>query len=79
MKTLEAAMEVELVDHAPVLFRQGEEIRRVPRERFAALAAAGEVDLDTTVFDATVTRLGDVRCGRWETRAGDAWHQRAFF
>lgn len=79
MKMLEAAMGVELVDHAPVLFRQGDEIRRVPRERFAALAAAGEVDLDTTVFDATVTRLGDVRCGRWETRAGDAWHQRAFF
>ena len=76
---LEQQMEVELADHAPVLFRRGSTIERVPRDQFATLAAQGTVDLDTTVFDNTLTTVGDVRAGRWETRLGNAWHARAFF
>ena len=79
MKVLERDLGVELVNHTPVLFRQGAAIVRVPREEFAELATAGDVDPETTVFDNSVTSLGDVRAGRWETRAGDSWHARAFF
>ena len=79
MKTLQQELGVELVDHAPVLFRRGDEIARVAREEFLALVADGEVSLDTTVFDNTLTRLGDVRDGRWETNAARTWHGRAFF
>lgn len=78
-QALEQQIGVELADHAPVLFRRGATIERVPRDQFATLAAAGAVDLDTTVFDNTLTSVGDVRAGRWETRLGDAWHARAFF
>ena len=62
-----------------MLFRKGQQIERVPRERFAELAAAGEVGLDTVVFDNTIQHVGDLRSGRWEVRAADAWHARAFF
>lgn len=79
MKTLQDEIGVELVNHAPVLFRQGGEIARVGREEFAELAQAGEVGPDTTVFDNTLTSLGDVRAGRWEVPASNAWHARAFF
>ena len=79
MKTLQQELGVELVDHAPVLFRRGDEIARVAREEFLALVADGEVSLDTTVFDNTLTRLGDVRDGCWETNAARTWHGRAFF
>ena len=79
MKALQEELGVELVDHAPVLFRRGEEIARVPREAFAALAEAGEVGPGTTVFDNTLTTLGDVRAGRWEVPASASWHARAFF
>ena len=79
MKQLEQELGVELVNHAPVVFRAGGEIRRVRRDQFAALASAGEVDPRTTVFDNSLTRLGDVRAGRWETPAANAWHARAFF
>ena len=79
MKTLQQELGVELVDHAPVLFRRGDEIARVAREEFLAFVADGEVSLDTTVFDNTLTRLGDVRDGRWETNAARTWHGRAFF
>ena len=34
---------------------------------------------DTTVFNNTLTSLGDVRAGRWEVPASDSWHARAFF
>ena len=76
---LEQQMGVELADHAPVLFRRGPTIERVPRHEFAELAAAGTVDLETTVFDNTVTSVGEVRAGRWETPLANAWHARAFF
>ncbi len=79
MKALQQEIGVELVNHAPVLFRQGESIARVPRDAFARLAEAGDVGLDTTVFNNTLTSLGDVRDGRWEVAAGDSWHGRAFF
>ena len=78
MKGLEQRIGVELVNHAPVVFRHDEEIKRVPRDEFAALASSGAVDAETTVFDNTLTRLGDVRAGRWETRMADSWHGRAF-
>ncbi len=79
MGQLQSALGVELTDNAPVLFREGDRIERVPRERFAELAASGKVGPDTVVFDNTVQKVGDIREGRWEVRAADAWHARAFF
>jgi hypothetical protein len=79
MGQLQSALGVELTDNAPVLFRRGDRIDRVPRDRFAELAETGDVALDTIVFDNTVESVGDLRAGRWEVRAADAWHARAFF
>ena len=62
-QSLEQQMEVELADYAPVLFRRGSTIERVPRDQFATLAAQGTIDLDTTVFDNTLTTVGDVQGG----------------
>jgi hypothetical protein len=79
MGRLQAVLGVELVENGPVLYRSGERIERVSRDRFADLASKGEVNLDTVVFDNTLVRVGDLRAGRWEVRAADAWHARAFF
>ena len=67
---LEQEIGIELVNHAPVVFRQGSAIERVPRDQFAELAAAGNVDFETTVFDNTLTRLGDLRGGPVGDTAG---------
>lgn len=75
---LERALSVQLLDHGPVLFRRGDAIERLPRPDFAALARKGEVSSDTVVFDNTLTRVGELREGRWETPARAAWHARAF-
>ena len=79
MRQLEGALGVELVNNGPVLYREGNVIERVSRERFAELAAAGTVGPNTRVFDNTLTRVGDLVAGRWEVKAADAWHARAFF
>ncbi len=79
VQRLERSFGVTLADRGPVLFRRDVAIERVSRGRFADLASAGEVSLDTPVFDNTLTTVGEVRAGRWETPARDAWHARAFF
>jgi hypothetical protein len=79
MQQLESVLDLELVNNAPVLYREGEAIARVSRERFAELAASGTVGLNTRVFDNTLTRVGDLLAGKWEVKASDAWHARAFF
>jgi hypothetical protein len=79
LTSLEARIGVPLTDHGPVLFRDTSGVRRVERPEFARLAREGTVTRDTVVFDNTLTRLADLRAGRWEVPARDAWHQRAFF
>jgi hypothetical protein len=79
IRGLEGALGVTLVDHAPVIFREGGAIRRVPRDEFAALARDGKVTPDTVVFDNTISRLAALRSGGWEGPASASWHGRAFF
>ncbi len=79
IKALEAELNTTLVDHSPVLFREGEAIRRVSRQEFAELATGGGVNTDTLVFNNSLTTVGQVRAGEWEVRAADSWHGEAFF
>lgn len=75
MQQLETVLGLELVNNGPVLYREGDEIERVSRERFSELAASGTIGPNTRVFDNTLTRVGDLVAGKWEVRAADAWHK----
>ena len=79
IQRLEKVIGVTLADRGPVLFRRGDAIERVSRVRFADLAGVGDVSPETHVFDNTLTTVGDVRAGRWEIPAREAWHGQAFF
>jgi hypothetical protein len=79
MQQLESVLGVELVNNAPVLYREGNAIQRVSRERFTELAASGTVGPTTRVFDNTLSRVGDLQAGKWEVKAAESWHARAFF
>ncbi len=79
IKVLQQAIGVDLVDHAPILFRRGDVVGRVSREEFAQLVEDGEVDLETTVFNNTLTQIGQVRNGQWEVAVSKSWHAQAFF
>ena len=79
MKELGRELGMTFLDQAPVFYRDGQEIRRASRADFKLLAEGGEVGLDTTVFDNSVTRLTQLEAGEWEKPAGASWHRRAFF
>jgi len=49
---------------------------QLQRRDFRKMAARGEVDGGTIVFDLAVQRLGDVRTGGWELPAASSWHAR---
>jgi hypothetical protein len=36
-------------------------------------------DLETTVFDNSITHLDQLAAGKWEEPAGANWHRRAVF
>lgn len=79
LRTWEREHGVALLDNAPVLYRDGDTIRRLSRPAFQALADDGTVTPETVVFDNTVQDVGAVRAGHWETPARAAWHGRVFF
>ncbi|MFO7588990.1 MAG: hypothetical protein R6X22_13125 [Gemmatimonadota bacterium] len=77
LRRLESDLGTSMLDASPVWFRDGSgTIRAVPREAFREMAGRGEVGPDTTVFDLTVARLGDLRAGRMEKPARESWHAR---
>ncbi len=79
LRGLEQRLGVSLLENAPVLYKDEQTIRRVPRPEFAALAERGAVTPETIVFDNSVVTVGAVRHGKWETPARASWHGRAYF
>ncbi len=79
MRGLERHLATSIVDNTPIWFRDTQGVQRVGRGAFKALAETGHVSPSTTVFDNTVTSVGQVRRGEWERPAAESWHGRAFF
>jgi hypothetical protein len=78
LKELQKLVGLQIVDAPDVCFRDELGVKCVTRARFDELAQKSEVTAATTVFDNTLSRLGDLRSGNWERQARDAWHARAF-
>ena len=70
---------VTLIDHAPVWFRDGTEIRALSRAEFGALEADRGIGPDVPVFDTSLTRVEQARTGLLERPATETWHGQAFF
>ena len=76
LKSLESRLGRSMVTSGLIFFRdKNGTVQSVDRERFAALGAEGKISPDTTVFDPTVTTLGEWRA-RFELHAADSWHAR---
>ena len=70
---------VTFVDHAPVWYREGGEVRTVPRAEFRTLASRGAVGPADPVFDTSLTRISQARDGSLERPASETWHGPVFF
>lgn len=76
LRDLGTELGLDLLDSMPVWFRDASgQVRSISRPHFADLASKGDVSASTLVFDLTLTRLGDLRAGRFETSADSAWHR----
>lgn len=79
LKDFESEHGVRLTDHIDVYYRGAAgAVARSSRTDFGRLAREGVVDLDTVVFDSTITRKSEIESG-FEVPAGAAWHRRAFW
>ncbi len=81
LRSLESELETQIVGGAPIWFRDAtasDEVRRIARADFKRLAEEGSVSGDTIVFDLSITRVGELRDGKWERPAREGWHRRYF-
>ena len=79
MQQLESVLGLELINNRPVSIVKAMPSCASRATGFAELAAAGTVGPNTRVFDNTLTRVGDLHAGKWEVKAAESWHARAFF
>ena len=56
-----------------VFYKDGEEIKVVGRGEFKRLAKEGIVNVETMVFDNSITTLGELR-DNWLITAANSWH-----
>lgn len=78
VRALRADPGVDFLDTTRIWWREGDAIRSASRAEFRALAERGAVGEETMVFDTTADRIGSIRSGGWERRAGASWHAGAF-
>jgi len=79
IKEIEKRFDVDAFDRSLVFFRDGGgKLITAPRPDFKEMVHQGHVTAETPVFDTTITTVGDLRNGRFETTFGKSWHARAF-
>lgn len=75
LQDVEKGIGTTMVGGGLVHFRDaGGMVHCVTRTDFAVMAQDGDVGRETTVFDLTVTTVGEYRA-RFEARAADTWHR----
>ena len=75
LKELEQQTGTSLLSREHVYYRGSDgEVRSVTRDEFARLSAEGRIGPDTTVFDTSITSLGELR-QRFELPAAGSWHK----
>ena len=78
LRTLGSDLGLSLIDHSLIWFREAKAVRTVSRSIFKALAEEGVVGPSTSVFDTTLTTVGQAREDLLERVAQDTWHGRTF-
>jgi hypothetical protein len=76
---LEAETGMKLVDRMVIHYRDASgAVQSVSRMDFAALVKSGAANAETHVFDTTVSRIEDLRAGKFETPVKSTWLASAF-
>jgi hypothetical protein len=74
LKALQPELGANVVTSGLVYYRDRDgHLQSVTRDEFSDLAAKGEINGDTEVYDLSVTSLNEWR-SRFRSRAADSWH-----
>ncbi|MBB5395698.1 ABC transporter ATPase [Mucilaginibacter sp. AK015] len=77
MKKLEQQFGISLFDRFNLAYRDGEEIRSVPRHQFEELLKTGRITTETIVFNNLAQNLTELQT-KWEVPFKDSWHIQLF-
>ncbi|MBD3223285.1 MAG: hypothetical protein GF313_01035 [Caldithrix sp.] len=66
------------LDFSLVFYRNKGNVFAVSRRQFQKLVQNGTVDHHTIVYNNTLTTLGQLRAGEWETTFDKSWHAKTF-
>lgn len=77
MKQLEQEFGLNLFDRFNLAYRDGEEIKSVPRHQFEDLLKAGTINTETIVFNNLAQNVSELET-KWEVPFKDSWHIQLF-
>jgi len=79
VKLLEKELDTSLLDSSRIFYKaENGNVEAVNRLEFKALAAEGKINLNTEVYDTTLTLLSDLEVGIFSKPIRDSWHLRLF-
>lgn len=77
MRTVQALDDkhnLDLLERMKVAYREGEEIKEVDANTFAAMLADGRANSETVVFNNVIQSVGELKT-EWETTVANSWHR----
>lgn len=77
LKELERELGIDLFDRMQIAYRVGGQIEVLPRERFEAKIAEGEITPETVVFNNLVSNRKELE-ESWEVPFKESWHAKVF-
>jgi hypothetical protein len=77
MKQLEQQFGINLFDRFNLAYRDGEEVRSVPRQQFEELLKQGKINTETIVFNNLAQNVTELQT-KWEVPFKDSWHIQLF-
>lgn len=77
MKQLEQEFGINLFDRFNLAYRDGEEVKSVPRQQFEELLKAGTINTETIVYNNLAQNVAELQT-KWEVPFKDSWHIQLF-
>jgi len=77
MKQLEQKFNINLFDRFNLAYRDGEEIKSLPRQAFEDLLKQGKINTETIVYNNMVQNVTELE-SKWEVPFKNSWHIQLF-
>ncbi|WP_183556847.1 ABC transporter ATPase [Mucilaginibacter sp. SP1R1] len=77
MKQIEQHFNINLFDRFNLAYRDGEEVKSLPRHAFEDLLKQGEINTETIVYNNMVQNVAELET-KWEVPFKNSWHIQLF-